>query len=111
MHVWIEPVMNDSLGTLSNPQPPHLIVEMEDSQHVHVMPNLPSTCHPNKHRPTGKVTIGINLDCILLDLVVLLLDLSSLSRILVRPMFKVFNSCSRLGEISLRASKAFIDET
>jgi len=57
MHVWIEAVRNDSLGTLSNLQPPHLIVEMEDYQHVHVMPNLPLTCHPNKH--TGKVTIGV----------------------------------------------------
>src|SRR6218665_3904224 len=35
----------------------HLTVEMEDYQHVHVMPNLPLTCHPNKH--TGKVTIGV----------------------------------------------------
>ena len=57
MHVWIEPVLNDSLGMLSNLQLPNLIVELEDYQHVHGMPNLPLTCHPNEH--TGKVTIGV----------------------------------------------------
>ena len=57
MHVWIEPVLNDILGMLSNLQSPHLIVELEDYQHVHVMPNLPLTCHPNEH--TGKMTIGV----------------------------------------------------
>jgi len=54
MHVWIKPVLNDSFGML---QPPHLIVELEDYQHVHVMPKLPLACHPNEH--TCKVTIGV----------------------------------------------------
>jgi len=57
MHVWIEPFLNDSFGMLSNLQPPHLIVELEAYQHVHVMQNLQSTCHLNEH--TGKVTIGV----------------------------------------------------
>ena len=56
MLVWIEPVLDDSFGMLSNLQTPHLIVELEDYQHVHVMPNLPLSCHPNAH--TDKVTIG-----------------------------------------------------
>src|SRR6218665_2119409 len=57
MHVWIEPVLNDSFGRLSNLQPPNLIVELKDYQHVHVMPNIPSPCHAKEH--TGKVTIRI----------------------------------------------------
>src|SRR6218665_4028029 len=36
-------------------QPPHLIVELEDNQHVHARSNLPLTCHPNEH--TVKRTI------------------------------------------------------
>ena len=56
MHVWIEPVLNGSFEMRSNLQP-HLIVVLEDYQHVHMMPNLQLTCHPNEH--TGKVTIGV----------------------------------------------------
>ena len=59
MHVWTEPVLNDSIGMLSNLQLPHLIVELEDYQHVHVMTNLSLTCHPNEH--IGKVTIGVKI--------------------------------------------------
>ena len=82
---------------------PHLIVELEDDQHVLVMSNLPLTCHPKEH------SLGDDSNSRMFDLVVLFFTWAHW--IESRLMFKVFTSCPSLGDTSLSTSVAFFDET